>query len=117
MHWIKIVTQRILFFILIAQINIGNAAFENKGDIKDQATIKEKNDKTSSSLSQEKPPSIFIIERYKEIKTKLPFDDTRDFAEAKKGLIAKPTYQKIMADAGNVAWDMSSYHFCCKGKS
>jgi len=41
----------------------------------------------------------------------LPFEDKRDFEEAKKGFIATPEYKQIMAEAGNVAWDMSSYEF------
>jgi alkyl sulfatase BDS1-like metallo-beta-lactamase superfamily hydrolase len=41
----------------------------------------------------------------------LPFDDRRDFEESSKGFVAAPDYQKIMSDAGNVAWDMGSYGF------
>jgi alkyl sulfatase BDS1-like metallo-beta-lactamase superfamily hydrolase len=41
----------------------------------------------------------------------LPFDDKRDFEEAKKGFIAAPPYKQIMAEAGNVAWDMESYEW------
>ncbi len=45
-----------------------------------------------------------------------PFADKRDFEEARKGFIAAPTYNKIMADAGNVAWNMGSYDFLLEGK-
>ena len=41
----------------------------------------------------------------------LPFADTRDFDEQKKGLIAPMTEMKIMADAGHVAWDMERFQF------
>jgi alkyl sulfatase BDS1-like metallo-beta-lactamase superfamily hydrolase len=41
----------------------------------------------------------------------LPFDDTRDFDEAKRGFIAAPDYTQIMAEAGHVAWDMGSYEW------
>jgi alkyl sulfatase BDS1-like metallo-beta-lactamase superfamily hydrolase len=106
MNWIKMATQCALFFTLVSQINVGNATLETREDTKNRTT----------DLVQEKPPSTFTIKHYQEIKNQLPFSDTRDFAEAKKGLIAKPTYQKIMADAGNVAWDMASYHFLLQGK-
>ena len=46
----------------------------------------------------------------------LPFDDKRDFDEAKKGFIAEPPYKQIMADAGQVAWDMGSYQWLLQNK-
>ena len=46
----------------------------------------------------------------------LPFDDERDFAEARRGFIAAPTYRRIMAEAGHVAWDMGSYDFLLSGE-
>ena len=61
-------------------------------------------------------PSTFTIELRKGITATLPFDDKRDFDEAKKGFIAEPPYQQIMADAGNVAWDMASYQWLLQGK-
>jgi alkyl sulfatase BDS1-like metallo-beta-lactamase superfamily hydrolase len=63
-----------------------------------------------------KAPSKFTIELRKGLKATLPFEDQRDFEEAKKGFIAEPPYNKIMADAGNVAWDMGSYSFLLKDK-
>lgn len=41
----------------------------------------------------------------------LPFSDTRDFDEQARGLIAERTDRRIMADAGNVAFDRSEYDF------
>jgi alkyl sulfatase BDS1-like metallo-beta-lactamase superfamily hydrolase len=41
----------------------------------------------------------------------LPFEDERDFEEARRGFIAAPPYRQIMAEAGHVAWDMGSYDF------
>jgi alkyl sulfatase BDS1-like metallo-beta-lactamase superfamily hydrolase len=64
-----------------------------------------------------KLPSKFTIELQKGLRATLPFDDKRDFEEAKKGFIAAPPYKKIMADAGNVAWDMGSYDFLLQGKT
>ena len=63
-----------------------------------------------------KMPSKFTIELRNGLKASLPFEDQRDFEEAKRGFIAAPPYMQIMADAGHVAWDMESYQFLLKGK-
>ncbi|MBM5571974.1 MULTISPECIES: alkyl/aryl-sulfatase [Deefgea] len=63
-----------------------------------------------------KPPSTFTLELRKGLEAKLPFADKRDFEEAKRGFIAEPDFTKIMADAGNVAWDMGSYGWLLTGK-
>jgi alkyl sulfatase BDS1-like metallo-beta-lactamase superfamily hydrolase len=56
-------------------------------------------------------PSSFTVARWEELKSTLPFEDKRDFDEAKKGFIAEPSYRKIMADAGTVAWNIGQYDF------
>ncbi|MCC6608917.1 MAG: MBL fold metallo-hydrolase [Burkholderiales bacterium] len=61
-------------------------------------------------------PSTFTIELRKGVSATLPFEDQRDFDEAKKGFIAEPPYKKIMADAGHVAWDMASYQWLLQSK-
>ena len=58
-----------------------------------------------------KMPSKFTIELQNGLRKSLPFDDRRDFEEAKRGFIAAPDYKQIMAEAGNVAWDMGSYEW------
>ena len=58
-----------------------------------------------------KLPSKFTLEVQAGLRKNLPFEDKRDFEEAKKGFIAAPDYKQIMAEAGNVAWDMGSYEF------
>ncbi len=63
-----------------------------------------------------KAPSKFTIELREGLKATLPFEDQRDFEEAKKGFIAEPPFRKIMADAGHVAWDMESYDWLLSGK-
>jgi alkyl sulfatase BDS1-like metallo-beta-lactamase superfamily hydrolase len=63
-----------------------------------------------------KPPSKYTIELQKGVRATLPFDDKRDFEEAKKGFIAAPEYKQIMAEAGNVAWDMGSYQWLLQDK-
>ena len=61
-------------------------------------------------------PSKYTVELQKSLRKTLPFEDRRDFEESKRGLIATPAYKTIMADAGNVAWDMGSYDFLLQGK-
>lgn len=63
-----------------------------------------------------KAPSKDTIEARNRIKAALPFDDQRDFEEAKKGFIAAPPYKQIRADNGQVAWDIGSYDFLLQGK-
>lgn len=58
-----------------------------------------------------KPPSKFTIEALKAARSKLPFNDTRDFEEQKRGLIAPMTQGRIMAASGHVAWDMERFRF------
>ena len=63
-----------------------------------------------------KPPSTYTLELRKGLVATLPFADKRDFDEARKGFIAEPAYTQIMADAGNVAWDMGSYQWLLQDK-
>ncbi len=58
-----------------------------------------------------KAPSRFTLEVLKNAKNTLPFADTRDIEEQKKGFIAPMKDLKIMADAGHVAWDMERFQF------
>ena len=58
-----------------------------------------------------KAPSQFTIDAIKQSAAGLPFGDTRDFDELKKGFIAPMPNPKIMADAGHVAWDMERFQF------
>jgi len=46
----------------------------------------------------------------------LAFEDQRDFEEHTRGLVARPEFTQIMADAGNVAWDMGRYEFLLDGE-
>ncbi len=63
-----------------------------------------------------KPPSVHTLEVLKQARTTLPFSDTRDFDEEKKGFIAAPDSWKILGDDGNVVWDMERYKFFLEGK-
>ena len=51
----------------------------------------------------------------KGLRATLPFEDKRDFEEAQRGFVAA-LYRQIMAEAGNVAWDIGSYDFLLQGK-
>ena len=66
--------------------------------------------------SKGNPPTTFTMELRKGVSATLPFEDKRDFDEAKKGFIAEPSFTKVMADAGNVAWDMGRYQWLLQGK-
>jgi alkyl sulfatase BDS1-like metallo-beta-lactamase superfamily hydrolase len=61
-------------------------------------------------------PSAFTVEKRLEQLATLPFDDERDFEEARRGFIAAPEYKQIMAEAGHVAWDMGSYEWLLQGQ-
>ena len=61
-----------------------------------------------------KAPSKYTLDVLRQARGGLPFDDTRDFEEQKKGLIAPMPDLKIMADSGHVAWDMERFQFLDK---
>lgn len=58
-----------------------------------------------------KAPSRFTKDLLQKARETLPFGDTRDFEENRRGLIAPMPDLKIMADAGHVAWDMERFKF------
>ena len=63
-----------------------------------------------------KMPSKFTNELQNGLRKSLPFEDKRDFEEAKKGFIAAPSYKQIKAEDVHVAWDMGSHEFLLQGK-
>jgi alkyl sulfatase BDS1-like metallo-beta-lactamase superfamily hydrolase len=63
-----------------------------------------------------KAPSEHTLRVLEQSRKALPFSDTRDFDEEKKGFIAAPESWQIMGNAGNVAWDMERYKFFLEGK-
>ncbi|HEX2528548.1 MAG TPA: alkyl sulfatase dimerization domain-containing protein [Geminicoccus sp.] len=58
-----------------------------------------------------KAPSQHTVDVLRKARNGLPFEDTRDLDEQKKGLIAPMEEMTIMADAGHVAWDMERFQF------
>ncbi len=58
-----------------------------------------------------KEPSKYTLEVFENARNALPFADRQDFEEQERGFIAAPDSMQIMADAGNVAWDVERYQF------
>lgn len=63
-----------------------------------------------------KPPSEATLELRRKVAADLPFADTRDFEEARRGFIAPLPSNTVMADAGNIAWDLESYKWLLQDK-
>jgi alkyl sulfatase BDS1-like metallo-beta-lactamase superfamily hydrolase len=63
-----------------------------------------------------KPPSEHTLEVIREARRSLPFSDTRDFEEAERGFLAPLDSKIVMADSGNVAWDIARYDFLAEGR-
>ena len=61
-------------------------------------------------------PSPATVSVQAEQRAGLPFDDGRDFAEARRGFLVAPGYRQIMAEAGHVAWDIGAYDFLLSGE-
>ena len=96
--------KHILICTMIALFcSLGGGAFAaGGGDIL-------KADPTKHFDPKGKTPSKFTVELQNGQRKSLPFEDKRDFEEAKRGFLAAPAFKQIMAEAGNVAWDIGSY--------
>lgn len=60
---------------------------------------------------RQKPPTAVIESAHREHLTALPFDDTADFTDADRGLIAALEPCVIKAADGRVVWDNDTYAF------
>lgn len=58
-----------------------------------------------------KAPSRHTVAVLDEARRTLPFADTRDFDENRRGFIAPMTPRQIPNDAGGIAWDMDRFNF------
>jgi alkyl sulfatase BDS1-like metallo-beta-lactamase superfamily hydrolase len=58
-----------------------------------------------------KAPTAATQRANAEQRERLPFDDTRDFALADRGLVVREDALVIPSDDGEVAWDMTRYDF------
>jgi alkyl sulfatase BDS1-like metallo-beta-lactamase superfamily hydrolase len=63
-----------------------------------------------------KPPSEHTLKIIRAARESMPFDDTRDFDEARKGFIAPLKSKIIEADAGHIAWDVERYNFLAEDR-
>jgi alkyl sulfatase BDS1-like metallo-beta-lactamase superfamily hydrolase len=63
-----------------------------------------------------KLPSQHTIETLEQQRKLLPFTDTQDFEDAKRGFVAAPSFRKIMNDKGGVAWNMDNWDFLLQGQ-
>ena len=103
------ITRKTIIFMVVSLIFAGSLFVVGERGVVSADTIKHFHPKG-------KMPSKFTIELQNGQRKTLPFDDKRDFEEAKKGFIAAPDYKKIMAEAGHVAWDIGSYDWLLQGK-
>lgn len=99
-----ICARKVFFFTLIPLVMVSTCLAAGGGAI---VTA----DPSTHFDPKGKMPSSFTVDFQDSQRKSLPFEDTRDFEEAQKGFIAAPDYTQIMAEAGNVAWDMGSYGF------
>lgn len=58
-----------------------------------------------------KAPSKYTLDVLRRARETMPFGDTRDFDEQRRGLIAPMTELQIPADAGADAWNMQRFQF------
>lgn len=60
---------------------------------------------------EQKPPSAVIASAHRDHLTNLPFDDTRDFADADRGFVGALEPCVVTAADGRVVWDNDAYGF------
>src|SRR5262245_59071663 len=60
--------------------------------------------------STPKSATSTIAEQQGAVRARLPFHDTRDFDDARRGLVA-PIEEPVLAADGTVVWDNSTYAF------
>lgn len=62
-------------------------------------------------MTASKPATPATVDRQRDLLGRLPFSDTRDFEDARRGLIARRVPGAVTADDGTVVWDNDSYAF------
>lgn len=85
----------LVFLIVMVSASCGNEA---------------KNDSDADEKGHTEPTS-YTIKTNSEMADELPLDDTNDFDEASRGLIASERGLLIESKEGNVIWDMGAYSF------
>ncbi len=61
-------------------------------------------------MSAPKAASPTVVSQQADVRSRLPFSDTRDFDDARRGLVA-PLDGAVVAADGKVVWDNSTYDF------
>ncbi|GAA4992603.1 alkyl sulfatase dimerization domain-containing protein [Yinghuangia aomiensis] len=61
--------------------------------------------------STPKQPEPTVVRQQADVRDRLPFGDTQDFADATRGLIARREPNAVTADDGTVVWDNDTYAF------
>lgn len=61
--------------------------------------------------STPKPAQPSIVQQQAALLGRLPFSDTQDFEDAKRGLIARREPSAVTAEDGTVLWDNDTYAF------
>ena len=61
-------------------------------------------------------PSVYTSALQAELRNSLPFEDTRDFEESRRGFIVAPASRQILGANGAVVWDMGRYDFLLDGR-
>ena len=62
-------------------------------------------------MADPKPATETIVKQQEEVKKDLPFEDKKDFDDAKKGLVDRPETNVIKNSKGETVWDNDSYSF------
>jgi alkyl sulfatase BDS1-like metallo-beta-lactamase superfamily hydrolase len=63
-----------------------------------------------------RPASSYTVAAHETAHAALPFDDERDFEEARRGFLAAPSERRIVADDGRAVWDIGAYDFLLDGQ-
>ena len=93
--------------LAVCTVVIAASAFASGGGGGNQDST----DPTQHFHPKGKPPSEYTLNILQAARESLPFDDTRDFDEARRGLIAPLDTYIIEADAGGIAWNIERYDF------
>ena len=73
-------------------------------------------DPGAEARAASKPASRHTVALSERLRAELPFDDGRDFEEAKRGFLGAPASTRITAEDGHVVWDMGAYRWLLEGR-
>ncbi len=105
----KSMKKTLIAFTILMGILVSGCKAPDKS--KDSEGSPTPNGKASQSSANKKPASETTIQANKAVRDFLPFEDTTDFANARKGFIATIESGEIKDSAGNVVYSMKQYDF------